>query len=164
MDLVNVQKSFEETGDKETRIQQIADFYKTFDSEGVLSDWRLESQKADISMNQGLQCLQHEHNDKPQSVDPQQNSSEAWPDWDETFAASDAEVLFGDTNDRDNPFIGVPGQGGIIWSEGMDLIDENFPDYEPSAVDKPSEALDAINEVFPGYIPPTGQEANGNSQ
>ncbi|TLD32631.1 hypothetical protein E2P81_ATG05607 [Venturia nashicola] len=66
---------------------------------------------------------------------------EDWPEWDDTFAEHDARVLFPDlytgsnatrnTGDRNNPVIGIPGTGGIPWSEGNKIIDDAFPDYTP---------------------------------
>jgi hypothetical protein len=95
------------------------------------------------------------------TADQQQNSTDDWPEWDDTYAAYDYEVLFGsgiDPYDPHDPFIGIPGQGGIKWSEGMNLIDEAFPDYEPSVADEPSEALGAINDAFGDYVPSTGRK------
>lgn len=75
-------------------------------------------------------------------------TEQAWPEWDDTFAEHDARILFPDlykgrngarnnepydvdSGDRRNPIIGVPGNGGIQWSEGNKLIDDAYPDYTP---------------------------------
>jgi hypothetical protein len=134
-------------------MKQISEFFKIFDPEGILSQSRLRSQYANIIINKGYQNIQRKHNNNPERVNLQDKTFESWPHWDDIMSTPEPDSLLVDTTGRNNSFIGIPGQGGVQWSEGMDIINEAFPAYEPSTLDQPSEALHVINEMFPEYIP-----------
>ncbi|QDS72022.1 hypothetical protein FKW77_002083 [Venturia effusa] len=84
--------------------------------------------------------------DDQQPTGQREEEEEVWPDWDDAFAEHDARILFpdlfraaarsngqydSDANDRNDPVIGIPGHGGIRWSEGMETIEGAYPDYKP---------------------------------
>jgi hypothetical protein len=43
----------------------------------------------------------------------------------------DPNGLFASATSPTKPFIGMPGEGGIPWSKGFDVIDGFYPDYSP---------------------------------
>lgn len=135
------------------RIEEIGEFYRTFDPKGLGHDLRHVSMKVDNDINEELQTLRHEYNEKLKSEGkPEESIQEAWPDWEDTYGDSDFEALFppvvpesfntggrpisvpnlhADLNSLNDPCVGIPGQGGIKWSKGNKLLDDAYPEYAP---------------------------------